>query len=121
MTAHQLLDSIGCNELEQTFRWIDSVEVVPMISAGGVRQSDTNCAHFVVTLNDCHKNTEELLETFVHELLHVILFVSFPCANHEDHHAKIREASASLVENHTATVQHLLLRYIPKEKLEQMA
>lgn len=119
-TPYQLLDSVGCNELKQAFLWIDGVEVKPLISAGGVRPSEIIHGHFVVMLNDYHENTQELLKTFVHELLHIILFVSFPCADHEEHHAKIREISTFLVENHTARVQNLLLRYIPKEKLGQM-
>ena len=120
MTIDQLLDSIGCDELEQAFRWIDSVEVVPIISAGGVRPSEKISGHFIVCLNDYHASSQELLETFVHEILHTIISVSFPLADHEEHHPKIREVSAHLAAAHRKRIRFLLSRHVSDEPLRAM-
>ena len=121
MTPYLLLDSIDCDGIEKALLFVDGVEVVPLLSSGGgVRQSAKNPKHFVIVLNDYHKDTEELLETFVHEVLHIVLFVSFPLADHEEHHPKIREIAAQSVKGHHKRIRFIVSHYLSEEKFRQM-
>lgn len=120
MTPDLLLDSMDCDGIEKALLWVDGVEVVPQLSSGGVRQSDKNPAHFVVALNDYHENMHDLLETFVHEVLHIVLFASLPLADQEKCHDKIREIAVRLATEHKERVHLILSRYLSEEKLKAM-
>lgn len=122
MTPDQLLNSVDCVDLEKALAWVDEVKALPLLSSGGVQKSEKIENHFVIVLGeDPHGSMQALLETFVHEILHIILFVSFPLADHEAHHERIREVSAQLAKVHGKRVQFLLLRYLPSELVRKMS
>lgn len=120
MTPDQLLISVDYSEIEKSLVWVDEVKTMPLFSAGGVRKSEID-SHFVIVLcEDPHGSTQELLETFVHEILHIILFMSFPLADHEEYHPRIREVSVRLAIKNRVKLMSLLSRYLSSATIQNM-
>lgn len=86
-------------------------------SAGGVEQEDASVNTFVIVLADYHKSRTDLLTTFVHEILHILLFIRFPRADQECFHSQIVMVSDQLAKMHEKELWQLLISYVSEIEL----
>ena len=113
------LSKVGFTEIQGVLReFVAGVEIKPLLnSAGGVEQSDTATSRFVIVVGDYHEDRVDLLKTFVHEVLHILLFIRFRITGQEDYHSEIRRISDQLAKLYKEELWQILAGYVPESTL----